>query len=187
MPFLKSLPENAGPPLIYTSYPEIYGPWSDMSEQLMNGPSHFSYPEREMLFALAAGAAGSENVYIAHNAVAVALGLPEGLLARLLAGQGFDDLAPKLRPAVHYAILLGRAPNSASQADVDAILAAGWDDRAVHDLIAICARAAFMHRLTSGFGFAPLTPEQAKERARQRIAKGYVNLYPELAARNATP
>ena len=36
MPFFKSLPENAGPPSVYTKYPEIYGPWSQMSQAMMN-------------------------------------------------------------------------------------------------------------------------------------------------------
>ena len=39
MPFFKSLPENAGPPAIFDLYPEVYRPWAETSEALMNGPS----------------------------------------------------------------------------------------------------------------------------------------------------
>lgn len=183
MPFCKSLPENAGPPVIYTSYPDVYGPWSELSEVLMNGPSTFSEAEREAIFALAAGGSGSFNVYVAHAEVAYARGYPVGLLDQLLAGDGFERLDEKMRPVAAYAIKLGRAPNDLTQADADAVFAAGWDEAALHDIVAISARAAFMHRLTAGFGFTPLTREQAAVKAKARIEKGYVNLYPSLAAR----
>ncbi|CAN7142128.1 MULTISPECIES: hypothetical protein [unclassified Variovorax] len=32
MPFLPSLPADAGPPNVFMQYPEIYGPWSTMSQ-----------------------------------------------------------------------------------------------------------------------------------------------------------
>jgi hypothetical protein len=35
MPFFKSLPQNAGPPNIFTDYPELYAPWSEMSQVLI--------------------------------------------------------------------------------------------------------------------------------------------------------
>src|SRR5258708_1313659 len=58
LPFLKSLPPHAGPPAIFTEHPEIYGPWSTMSQALMNGPSSLSQGERELILAYAAGVGG---------------------------------------------------------------------------------------------------------------------------------
>jgi hypothetical protein len=69
------------------------------------------------------------------------------------------------------------APVELSQADADAVFAAGWDERGLHDAIAVTARAAFMQRLVEGFGFIPMTQEQAIKRAQQRKELGYVNLY----------
>ena len=63
------------------------------------------------------------------------------------------------------------------------MFAAGWDERALHDAIAVTARAAFMQRLVEGHGFTPWTKEAAREHAKKRVKLGYVNLYPTLATR----
>ena len=46
MPYLDDLPENAGPPAVFKKFPDVYGPFSDMSQALMNGPSPLSPAER---------------------------------------------------------------------------------------------------------------------------------------------
>jgi alkylhydroperoxidase family enzyme len=181
MPFLKSMPENAGPPVVYTAYPDIYRPWSEMSEALMNGPSPFTPAERELLFSFAAGAMGSAYVYAAHSEVVYARGYESGLLDRLLEDVNAPGVDDRLRPVLAYIAKLARAPDELSQADADAVFAADWNERALHDAIAVTGRAAFMHRLTAGFGFRPMSREAAKRSAKARIEKGYVNLYPTLA------
>jgi hypothetical protein len=35
-----------------------------------------------------------------------------------------------------------------------------------------------MQRLVEGHGFTPMSREHAAQRARQRVERGYVNLYP---------
>ena len=65
-----------------------------------------------------------------------------------------------------------------SQADADAVFAAGWDEQVLHHAIAITARAAFMQRLVQGHGFEPLPRDIAAKHAAKRIERGYVNLYP---------
>ena len=62
MPFFKSLPDNASPPNVFPKYPEIYGPWSKMSEALMNGPSPWSQGEQELILAYAAGICSNSRV-----------------------------------------------------------------------------------------------------------------------------
>ncbi len=60
MPFVKSLAPEAGPPAIYVKYPDIFRPWSEMSEAVMNGPSSLDRGERELIFSFAAGVIGCE-------------------------------------------------------------------------------------------------------------------------------
>jgi hypothetical protein len=71
-------------------------------------------------------------------------------------------------------------PSRMTQADADAVFAAGWSESALQDAIAVTARAAFMQRLVEGHHFVPMTKEVAKKRAKERIERGYVNLYPEF-------
>ncbi len=81
MPFFKSMPDHAAPPTVFNKYPDIYGPWSEMSQAMMRGESPLSEGERELILAYAAGAAGCRFVYAAHSEVAYAWGI-EGRSAR---------------------------------------------------------------------------------------------------------
>lgn len=177
MPFLKSLPADAGPPQVFALYPEIYGPWSHASQALMRGPSPLDEGLRELLLAYAAGVAGCEFVAVAHAEVAYAWGVEPGLVERLLADPSHAGIDAKLAALLGYVRKLATAPNEVCQADVDAVLAAGWDEHALHDAVAITARAAFMQRMVAGFGFAPLSREVAARHAAKRVERGYVNLY----------
>jgi uncharacterized peroxidase-related enzyme len=180
MPFFPSLPDDAGPGTVFEKHARIYAAWSRMSEELMNGPSPLSPAERELLLAYAAGVAGCRFVHVAHAAVAHARGVEEGLLDRLLEDPESAPVAPRLKPVLAYVAKLMTTPGAMCQADADAVFAAGWDERALHDAIAVTARAAFMQRLVEGHGFVPMSPEAAAERAKRRLELGYVNLYPAL-------
>ncbi|MEZ5649959.1 MAG: hypothetical protein R3E87_05355 [Burkholderiaceae bacterium] len=177
MPFLTSLPEDAGPPHVFKRYPEIYGPFSDMSQAMMNGPSPLSQAEREIVLAFAAGVMGCTFVLTGHSEVAYAWGVPRGALDALLKDIDSAPVDDKLKPLLAFVRKLAATPNEVCQADVDAVFAAGWDEHALHDATAVTARAAFMHRLVAGHGFAPLDPAVAASHARKRVEHGYVNLY----------
>ncbi|MFT5447020.1 MAG: putative peroxidase-related enzyme [Gammaproteobacteria bacterium] len=181
MPFFKSMPENAGPPTVFNAYPEIYGPFSQMSQVLMNGPSPLSPGERELIFAYAAGVSGCKFVYAAHSAVAIAWGAEEGLLDKLLDDLDSAPIEAKLKALLRFAQKLTLTPGEMSQADADAVFEAGWEEQALHDAIAVTARVAFMQRLVEGHGFIPFSAEVAKSHAEKRVELGYVNLYPKLA------
>ncbi|MBT4489969.1 MAG: peroxidase [Rhodospirillaceae bacterium] len=181
MPYLKSLPDDAGPPNLFKTYPEIYRHWSMMSQELMNGPSSLNQGERELILAYAAGVAGCAFVCDAHKEVAYEWGVAEGLVDQLLTDPEAAPVDAKLRPLLGYVRKLAATPSEVSQADVDAVLAAGWDERAVHDAVAVTARAAFMQRLVQGFGFTPLPKDIARSHAKKRVERGYVNLYPAFS------
>ncbi|MCB1741072.1 MAG: carboxymuconolactone decarboxylase family protein [Gammaproteobacteria bacterium] len=186
MPFFKSLPANAGPPVVFNAHPELYGLWSQMSEVMMNGPSALSQAERELILAFAAGAAGCEFVYVAHSEVAYAWGIEAGLLDKLLADLEAAPVEPKLRALLAFVRKLAVTPGAMTQADADAVFDAGWDEQALHDAIAVTARAAFMQRLVEGHGFTPMPREVARKHAARRVELGYVNLYPKFAKNRDT-
>jgi uncharacterized peroxidase-related enzyme len=182
MPFFKSLPDDAGPANVFTKYPEVYGPWSKASEALMNGPSPLSQGERELILAYAAGVAGCRFVCVAHSAVAYARGIEEGTIERLLENPDTAPVPARLKPLLAFVRKLALTPGEMSQADADRVFDAGWDEQALHDAIAVTARAAFMQRLVEGHGFIAMSREAAAKRAKQRVELGYVNLYPALRA-----
>ncbi len=181
MPFLKSLTDRANPGHVFQTYPDVYGPWSEMSQAMMNGPSPLTQGEREMILAYAAGVAGCEFVYVAHSEVAYAWGIESGLIELMLEDLNSAPVSDKIRPLMAFVQKLMAKPTDICQADVDAMMAAGWDEHAVHDSIAITARAAFMKTLVHGHGFIPMPREVAARHARARVEKGYVNLFPKFA------
>jgi alkylhydroperoxidase family enzyme len=155
-----------------------------MSEALMNGPSPLGQAERELILAYAAGVAGCRFVCGAHSEVAYARGVARGTVERLLENPDTAPVEAHLRPLLSYVRKLMLTPGAMTQADADAVFAAGWDERALHDAIAVTARAAFMQRLVEGHGFVPMSREKAAERAARRLELGYVGLYPALRERN---
>jgi uncharacterized peroxidase-related enzyme len=184
MSFFKSLPDNAGPGNVFTTYPEIYRLWSNMSQALMNGPSPLSRGERELILAYAAGVAGCQFVYVAHSEAAYAWGIGNGVVDRLLEDLDTAPIEARLKPLLAFVRKLMLTPGEMCQADADVVFAAGWTERALHDAIAVTARAAFMQRLVEGHGFTPLPREAAAKQARRRVEVGYVNLYPAFREQN---
>ncbi|PLC55904.1 peroxidase [Pollutimonas nitritireducens] len=178
MAFFKSIPAHVGPPHVYMQYPEIYGPWSSMSEALMNGPSSLNQGERELIFAYSAGLARCEMVYVAHSEVAYAWGIENGLVDPLLKDLDTAPVEDRLKPLLAFVRKLTLTPSEISQTDADAVFDAGWDEKALHDAIAVTGRAKFMVCIAQGFGFKPMSREKAALRAKERVEKGYVNLYP---------
>lgn len=178
MPFLKSLAPDAGPPAIYNKYPEIYRPWSELSEAMMNGPSSLSRGERELIFAYAAGLAQCEFVYVAHSEVAYAFGVAQGAIETLLHDPDNAPIEPRLKPLLAFVRKLTLTPTEIGQADVDAVFDAGFDQKAMDDAVGITGRAMFMRCIAQAYGFTPMDREQAARRALKRIEHGYVNLYP---------
>ncbi len=177
MPFFKSLAADAGPPAVFMKYPEQYGPWAQMSQALMNGPSPLTQGERELILAYAAAVGGCNFVYVAHSEVAYAWGIPNGAIETLLKDPASAPLEPRLKTLLAFVRKLMATPSEMTQADADAVFDAGWDGHALHDAIAVTARASFMQKLVEGHGFTPMTREMAVKRAKPRIEHGYVNLY----------
>ncbi len=180
MPFFKSMPPDAGPPNVFNKYPEIYKAWSVMSQALMNGPSPLSQGERELILAYAAGVTGCTYVCGAHSEVAYAWGIRSGLIEEMLKNPETAQVEPKLKALLAYVRTLATAPNELSQADADAVFAAGWDEHALHDAICVTARAGFMQRLVQGHGFTPLPRDVSARHAKKRVELGYLNLYPQF-------
>jgi len=185
MPFFKSHPDNAGPANVFTAYPEIYRNWSELSQVMMNGPSPFSPGEREMIASFVVGLAKCDFAFVAHSEAAYTWGIPEGLIDDLIADIDSADIEDKYKPLLKFVRKLTLTPSEMTQADADAVFDAGWDEKGLHDAIAVTARMSFMNRIVEGHGFIPMSRERARNNAEKRVKLGYVNLYPEFAKKKA--
>lgn len=74
------------------------------------------------------------------------------LVAALAADFRAVDLAPADRTMLEYVARLTQAPAGIGPADVERLRAAGFDDRAIHDICAITGYYAFVNRIADGLG-----------------------------------
>ena len=154
MSFFASMPEDAGVPDIQGGRPDLYEHWNAFRLALMRGPSPLSVAERELIGAFASGLNASSYCYHGHRISAESFGVDVALFERLMDEIDTAPVDQKLKPILHYVRKLTLTPSRMAQADADAVYAAGWDEHALHDAIAVCATFAFMNRLVLGHGVA---------------------------------
>ena len=108
--------------------------------------------EREVIAAYVSGLNGCSFCYRGHKAIADVFGVSEALIDKLVAEHDSEDLSPMLRAALRFARKLTERPSRMVQADADSVCAAGWDDKALMNIIEITALFAMYNRLADGAG-----------------------------------
>ena len=84
MSIFPSFDAKSGPGEVFTSRPDLYRHWSEMSQVLMNGESVLTPGERELIAGFVAGLVPCDYAYIAHSEAAYAWGIEDGLLDQVL-------------------------------------------------------------------------------------------------------
>src|SRR5712692_11475011 len=116
-----------------------------------------------------------------HRAAAELFGVAPQTIDGLIQDLATAPIESKLRPILAFVNKLTLTPRRMTQADADAVFAAGWDEAALHSAIAVCCVFNFMNRLVEGHG---IKADQASfnERGRRHVEMGYVAQY-EAAAK----
>lgn len=172
MPLFPSFAEDADTNTIFALCPERYRGWYEFSENLMRGPSPLTAAERELIAGYTSVLNACDFCFGTHTAIAIALGLDESLLEALKDDIEKAPVPDRIRPILRYVKKLTLTPSRLTQSDVDAVLADGWTERALHDAIAVCARFNFMNRMVMGHGIVA-QPEKFMERGRRKAKQGY--------------
>ncbi len=103
-------------------------------------------------------------------------------MQQLVEGIDATLVADKMKPILRYAQKLTRQPDGVSQADADAISAAGWDETALYHTVAVTALFNFMNRLVEGLGIE-LDPAYVKPASERLAERGYRPLIDMLRPR----
>jgi uncharacterized peroxidase-related enzyme len=175
MPFFKSLPADAGVRHILQMNKPVGRALIALHEALMRSDSPLSAAQHELIAAYVSGLNECQYCYGVHAETARGFGMPEELLRNMLFDLDQTPLDPKMRPLLDYVRLLTTAPQQLVQADADAVLAAGWSERALHDAILTASLFNFMNRLLEGHGVKG-TPELFANRGRALMEQGYAPL-----------
>jgi uncharacterized peroxidase-related enzyme len=176
MPYLTSLPSDARLLDVFRAFPATARPLLDYHEALMRGPSPLTVGERELIAAFVSALNECAYCHGVHAATARAFGIDEAVLRGLVDGVEASPLEPRLKPLLRYVEKVTRTPSRISQADADAVRAAGWDDAELHDAVSVAGLFNLMNRLVDGLGIR--ADDAYTELAARRLAAppGYAGL-----------
>jgi len=152
MTFLPSLPDGSVLLQVFRKFSATARPLLEYHEALMRGDSPFSEGELELIAGYVSGLNACHYCHGVHTAVAERFGLSEGLMDELLADPETAGIDDRMRPVLDYVRKLTLSPARMTRADADAVYAAGWDERALHDAVCVCALFNFMNRMVDGLG-----------------------------------
>jgi uncharacterized peroxidase-related enzyme len=152
MSYLPSLKPDSVLLDVFRAYPDAARPLLDYHEALLRGPSPFTVAERELIAAYVSGLNACGYCHGVHSATAQAFGIAEGTLEALLADADTAPVDERLRPVLRYVRKLTEAPSRVTPGDAEAVLAAGWDEQALHDAASICGLFNLMNRIVDGLG-----------------------------------
>jgi uncharacterized peroxidase-related enzyme len=176
MPYLDSLLPGNGVLLdVFRAFPATSRPLLDYHELVMRGPSPFTVAERELIAAYVSGVNECGYCHGVHTAAAEACGVPAGLAGAAVRDLAGAPVGEKMLAVLRYVGKLTSTPGELTRADADAVLAAGWDERALHDAVLVCALFNFMNRLVNGLGVRGDADYFAKS-GRRLVEIGYTGL-----------
>ncbi len=176
MPLLPSLPADSLVKDVYPLSPAIFRHWCEVEEGFLRGPSAFTAGERELMGAYTSALNSCTYCYSSHSEAAKLLGIDAKVFDLLMNDIDAAPIKPALRPVLAFVKKLTLTPSRMTQKDADAVYAAGWDERALHDAIMVCCVYSFMNRLADGHGL-PSDPAMFKERGRRHVEGGYLAQY----------
>lgn len=152
MPYLPSLKPDAVLLDVLRAFPSTAEPLLDYHEALLRGPSPFTVAERELIAAYTSGLNACGYCHGVHGATAERFGVPEGTLQALLDDVDTAPVDERMRPVLRYVHKLTLTPSRVTPDDAQAVLAAGWQEQALHDAAAVCGLFNLMNRLVDGLG-----------------------------------
>lgn len=152
MPFFESLPAEAGVRHILQYNKAVGRHLIEMHTALMRTDSPLTPAQHELIAAYVSGLNACQYCYGVHAETAHAFGLSPGAVETMLEDLDAAPVESRMRPLLAYARKLTLTPAKMTQADADAVFAAGWSERALHDAVLTTCLFNFMNRLLEGHG-----------------------------------
>ncbi len=170
------LPSNPNANLIdaFKATPEAAHHLHHFAQTVMRGPTQLTALQRELIAARVSHANGCVYCRDSHLATARNLGADEDTLRSVV-----EDSVPAvdgaMRAAFAYADKLNDRHREMEQGDVDAFLAAGWDEAALHNVILVVGFFNMMNRWIEGLGIGS-DPKLVEMAGRMLAGSGYTSV-----------
>jgi uncharacterized peroxidase-related enzyme len=151
-PFFSTLTPESGVRDVLQLNPAAGKALLEYHEAVLRGDSPLSIGERELIAAYVSGLNACHYCHGVHSRTAEAFGISGEMMEKLLHDPQKAEVDAKLRPILDFVRKLTQAPATMTKADADAVYAAGWNERALHDAVNVSALFNFMNRLIDGHG-----------------------------------
>jgi uncharacterized peroxidase-related enzyme len=152
MPFFPSLNDDAGVRHILALNPAAGRALVEFHSAALRTDSQLTAAHKELIAAYVSGLNACQYCLGVHKETAKAFGVDETLIEALLTDFDHAPVDARLRPILDYARVLTLTPTKALQRHADAVFAAGWTERDLHDAILTVCLFNFMNRLLEGHG-----------------------------------
>jgi uncharacterized peroxidase-related enzyme len=166
-----SLPDRPVLGDVFKRFPQGIAPLLEYHDVLLRGPSPLSVAQRELIAAYVSGLNACRYCYGAHRTIAEIHGVPPSAMEGLLDGPAPAHVEPALLPILAYVKKLTEQPSRMTDADAQAVYAAGWDEQALFHAICVCAIFNFMNRVVEGCGVQTDAQVLAGQRVRHTALK----------------
>jgi uncharacterized peroxidase-related enzyme len=122
---------------------------------LMKGPSGLSRAEREAIVVVVSSENRCQYCMAAHGAALRILGKDAAVAEQIAANWRTADLAPRMRTILAFASRVNEPAFAATDAEIDALRAAGLSDDDIWDIGAIAAFFGFSNRMAGLMDMRP--------------------------------
>ena len=161
---------------LFRLFPHAVQPLLDYHDRLLRDESPLTVGERELIAAYVSGLNACDFCHGAHIIAASVHGIDEGLFAALMADVETAPIGGRMKPILAYARKLTLTPARIEPGDAQRVYDAGWDERALFDVISICALFNMMNRIVLGAGIVNdprlRGPEDLEHRRRRMGSSG---------------
>lgn len=169
MSFHPSLPEKHHLVQLWQRFPKGIAALLQLHDDfLRNEDSELEIAERELIAAHVSALNGCAYCFVAHRRYAEVFGADPAVFGDMTVDTAHTSLRPQMTAALAFAARLTEAPSAVETRDYDALVAAGWSEDGIHDIICVTSIYAFMNRLLEGSGMkenvapAGFSPEKAR-------------------------
>ncbi|MAL08242.1 MAG: peroxidase [Maricaulis sp.] len=137
-------------------FPRGVKPLLELHDAIMREASDLDVATRELIAAYVSGLNACAFCYGAHKTMAHAFGVDPGLVETLVqSGPEAAGVDARLIPLLAYVRQITLDPSKSTDAQAEAVYAAGWSEDALYDAVATAALYAYMNRILDGAGIAP--------------------------------
>lgn len=176
-----SLPERPTLADVFSRFPDGAKLLCEYHDIVLRGPSPLTVAERELIAAYVSGINACNYCHGAHRIIAEIHGVEPALFERLVADPAAAGIEARLLPLFSYVRKLTNAPARMTEADAQAVYAAGWDEQALYHAILVCGLFNFMNRIVEGCGIVTDAGVQAEQRVRNGELKDRADAYRQFA------